>query len=763
MSLRAAALTVLCGVLSSIWAPHAGAQDQPARHATPPRVLSLHDVTAPDGGPPPPSEDVEVGVLVGADGHASVETIDIGEPWATWVREAVAESEFAPAEVDGRAVPARVHLRIRLTAQPSESLPTPNMLQPTEPAAPVEPVATPEVFSATASVAQERATVVHLAAEEIRDVPGTFGDPLRIIEALPGVVPIVSGLPYVYVRGAPPAGSLYYWDSLVLPQLFHFALGPAVIHPALIGDMDFYAGVSPARYGRHSGATVSSEGPAERPRRRELELRLIDINGIYEAPVGENGRISLAGRYGYPGLLLSLLSPNATLSYWDYQGRLVLPLDEHNRVELVSLGSYDAFGDKANTDNNVSLEFHRLESRFIHRRGLFEFGSALALGFDRSSLGDTIRSRAFSVAPRMWLGWGTRRVRFRVGLDQRAVLGSFSGGFFTGPEDRSSTILANPLYASVPGSSAYGAYVESVWSPTDAVTIDLGVRADAWLAGSITPEVAVEPRAALSVKPTSRLTLHTAFGLAHQPAVFLLPLPGLTDLQLAHGLQSATQAEVGARVDLPGDFRAEATLYAHHYDGLLVPDLFVEGRLACLPFDLACYRDQSIPRASAWAYGAEFFLKRELGNVSGWLSYTLGRATAESSHGAPFTPSFDVRHVLNLVFAWKITSRWRFGLRAQLRSGRLATRIETPAGLPVLVRYDRRLPWFFRLDAELSYTWPTSWGEMRVALEWFNTTLAVEPVDINCSTSSFAVNPACTPSYGPSIFLPSLGVRANFQ
>src|SRR4051812_31444598 len=38
-----------------------------------------------------------------------------------------------------------------------------------------------------------------------RELPGAFGDPLRAVESEPGVTPIVSGLPYFFVRGAPPA------------------------------------------------------------------------------------------------------------------------------------------------------------------------------------------------------------------------------------------------------------------------------------------------------------------------------------------------------------------------------------------------------------------------------------------------------------------------------------------------------------------------------------------------------------------------------
>ncbi|HTJ82972.1 MAG TPA: hypothetical protein VL400_14730, partial [Polyangiaceae bacterium] len=47
-------------------------------------------------------------------------------------------------------------------------------------------------------------SVSSLTRAEVRALPGAFGDPFRAIEILPGVTPIVSGLPFFYVRGAPP-------------------------------------------------------------------------------------------------------------------------------------------------------------------------------------------------------------------------------------------------------------------------------------------------------------------------------------------------------------------------------------------------------------------------------------------------------------------------------------------------------------------------------------------------------------------------------
>src|SRR5690606_32351384 len=97
---------------------------------------------------------------------------------------------------------------------------------------------------------------LRLELEETRDLPGAFGDPFRAIEALPGVTPILSGVPYFYVRGAPPSGTLYVYDDIPLPALFHLGLGPAVVHPRMVGPIRLYSGVPPARFGRLIGGVI---------------------------------------------------------------------------------------------------------------------------------------------------------------------------------------------------------------------------------------------------------------------------------------------------------------------------------------------------------------------------------------------------------------------------------------------------------------------------------------------------------------------------
>jgi len=53
-------------------------------------------------------------------------------------------------------------------------------------------------------------------------------------------------LPYCYVRGAPPSSVGYFVDGVRIPYLYHFALGPSVLNPALVEQIELYPGGYPA-------------------------------------------------------------------------------------------------------------------------------------------------------------------------------------------------------------------------------------------------------------------------------------------------------------------------------------------------------------------------------------------------------------------------------------------------------------------------------------------------------------------------------------
>ncbi|MDB4971891.1 MAG: TonB family protein / TonB-dependent receptor [Myxococcaceae bacterium] len=603
-------------------------------------------------------------------------------------------------------------------------------------------------YGARAAVARPASEGTHrITLQSARDLPGAFGDPLRILDALPGVVPIASGVPYVYVRGAPPASTGYVYDDIPLPALYHVGFGPAVIHPRTTGAVTLTAGVPRARYGRRAGGLLLAEGTDyQRDFDAEVEVRLLDIGGFMQGKLGK-GLYTVSGRVGYPLAVLvaraiGVLDPGTKINYMDGQFRYKYPLSQRDHAEFVYLGSYDNI--KLPGVSNVpgagatAIQFQRLESRFVHRIKDGEFGAALRYGYDRSALGSALKVRGSTLGPRFWSEWRKQRNRLRIGGDLYVTIGSVHNGTGSLASPEGDLKVRLPTITGAPARNQGGLYVDSSLYLSERVHLELGLRFDYWSVQSRL-SFGVDPRVRAIYDLTDKLTVHAAFGLAHQPAVFFLPLPGLTDVALDRGLTRTLQSEVGVSYQLPYKVRLEVQGYLHHYTGLLLPELVMDGSISDKP-----------PLSNALAYGMEVFLKRELADdLTGWVSYTLGWAQADAYRSiGKFKPDFDVRHVLNVVLQWRVYGGWAVGGRLQARSGRVIDQLNP--------RYEQRLPWFVRPDLRVGYSWRGRYGDMTAYLEWLNAAGQGEYLDADCLLGK------CKATQAPPISLGNLGVRADF-
>ncbi len=757
-----------------------------AQELVPPRVVELPDIAI-EGE----QGDVEVVVVIDAEGHATIADCTHGEALCAAIADALARGRFEPATRDGVAIPSRIAVRLGGAPNAPSPQPPPSGREGAE--AEVQPSRQPPAsgrrepdgeedagFSARAAVAPVIPGSRRLTLQETRDLPGAFGDPFRAIDALPSVTPVLSGLPYFYVRGAPPASTLYVYDDVPVPALYHLAAGPAVIHPRMVGPVRLYAGVPPTRYGRLTGGAVVGEGPdaPESGAEGELELRLIDITGFAKAQVGD-ATVQIAGRYGYPALLLSIFSPAVDLAYWDYQTRIEVPIGR-DTFQLIWFGSYDSFsaeetnaegrGDGIPDRTSLTLQFHRLEARYIRRFGAFELGSAMRLGFEESSLqGDDSGDTAVSIGlasggPRLWLAWREGTTRMRLGTELVASVGDISLGGDTMSEDRVAA-PTNLTLAAVPGRTTYALYGEITFAPIEHLELTLGLRGDVWIAGGGF-DGALDPRMRAVLTPRPGLEFHVALGALHQPAVFFLPIPGLSEIATDYGLQRALQGEIGAGYDLIEDLRAEVQLFVHRYDGLVFPDFFFQGDVQCGDGNNDCARIEREERVGGTSYGGEIFIRKPPGGVvNGFLSYTLAWANIDDDAvQGGFTPSYDVRHVLNAVGQVDLGAGFTAGIRLHLRSGKVLGQyyIDLDAFTPY--RYEQRLPVFARLDAQVAYAWDVDYGRHRVALEFFNATLSREPVGIDCNAGLLAPPPGgCPVTYTDPIFFPNLSWRVELR
>ncbi len=632
--------------------------------------------------------------------------------------------------------------------------------------------------------------------DEAREVPGTFGEPTRIVETMPGVVPTSSGLQAFFVRGAPPETTGYFLDGIPLPALYHVGFGPSVVHPGLLDHVDFFAGAAPAYFGRAVGGVVAGE--TTEPARRahgEANLRLLDASALVESPFGGGrGDVLAAGRYGYPGLVVPVFDPTVGLAYWDYQARASWNPSDHERIGAFVFGSYDKLTQKQTnqagvpyTAQLVATEFHRADLRYDR---LLDGATALRLAATLGSDGagnETTNVKAQSARLRAELdSRPSRSVRIRGGADvqwQHFGLGA-SPLEPADPTPRPYGLAATPRNDVVLGVRA-----DVAWRVSPRVEIVPGLRADVFTSrrvevppnargpdASATP--ALDPRLAVRTTLAPRVATISTIGLAHQVPGLVVTVPDATPLLASpgveQGLMSSVQASQGVEVALPEGFVLTSTGFLHHYTGL--PD--VTSPCSITPDPSRCL-DLSV---DGRAYGLEVLVRRSLTErFAVWIAYTLSRSERQAHAYDPRLPvawiasEYDRTHVLSAVAAYDLGRRWRAGARFFVYSGRPYT--HTYENVPVAPYNTERLPGFWRLDLRLEKSWLVGeTGRIALVFEGINVTLNKEAVDAQCQPRPGIRNlgyqggplppgatydPCTLDELGP-ITIPSVGVEGSF-
>jgi len=121
--------------------------------------------------------------------------------------------------------------------------------------------------------------------------------------------------------------------------------------------------------------------------------------------------------------------------------------------------------------------------------------------------------------------------------------------------------------------------------------------------------------------------------------------------------------------------------------------------------------------ATGYNWGAELYVKKSSGRLTGWLSYSLSssmrrtsglRVEEQVNENNYFPSSFDKPHNLNMVGNYHISRRWRFSWTYTYSTGRPVTLPEMiySSGPYQLIYYsDRnkyRLPDYHRLDVAIT-------------------------------------------------------------
>jgi TonB family protein len=627
-------------------------------------------------------------------------------------------------------------------------------------------------------------TVRTLTTEEVRTVPGTQGDTLKVIQTLPGVARSPFGIGLLVVRGSEPNQTIVYVDGVPIPQLFHFGGLTSVVNADVVDSIDFFPGNFAERYGRALGGTV--ELRTREPKREfhgAAQVDLFDGRVEVEGPVGK-GSLYAAVRRSWIDAVLAVALPKINPSaandlrvaprYYDWQTKLSYPV-------LGGQGAVFAYG------SDDKLEFVRPSDRpgrpsfylstvfwrvgVSHRLPVGAATNDLVLAAGKNSIdvlaggsfGLLTETTSFTLRDRLAYR-ATPSLTLEAGVDALANRTSFSvyAPPTQAPGQVTDTFAGNPTTVGDTGSSWWlspAAWVEADWRPIPRLRLVGGLRADADQRFGVT-NTWLDPRASVFVDARPGTTVVAAaglFGSAPQPQETnrIFGNPGVVEERAIH-------YSLGVRQELPWSSRIELTGFYKDMWDLVVPTRALDANGRSLRYSNAGL-GQNV--------GLELLAKRELAQgLYGWLSWTWSRSLRRDDPTDPYFPHWrlfqlDQTHVVALIVSYRLPREWIVGTRIRAVSGNPYTpaigavlnsdtgRFQCIPGAPL----SQRLPGFFQADARVDKRW--------VFERWmFSAYLDVQNVT-NRENAEFRFrNFDCSQvAVIPSIpFFPSLGLRAEW-
>lgn len=590
-----------------------------------------------------------------------------------------------------------------------------------------------------------------LDRRQLTTVPGTFGDPLRVLASLPGMArsPFSTGI--LLIRGSNPDDSGVYIDGVRVPLLYHFLGGPSILNPEFLEDIDLYPGGFPVRFGRSLGGVIDVN---TRPTKSDgfhgaADVDLIDSSVYLRFPASDDVGIAVATRRSYIDLLLPFFLPEPDPGdqlvvvpvYYDYQARMDWRISATDSLSVLFFGSDDRLDvlsvdaeDEQTFDLGTHIGFNRLRATYTTRLSPEWTMSITPLaGIDVVSLSagertaTSITDTTFGVRERV-VGKLGDRLRFDFGTDLlyritdyelTLPIASDVAGFGGEVED----LQVEPEdFSRSSDSYALGLYAEMAWDIGAGVRVIPGLRLDLHLLSG-EQRVSLDPRLIARWQITRDTALKGYVGLFTQP-----PQPEGFDSRFGNPdleLEQAIQTGLGFEQRIGRYLTIDSEIYYITRDDLAV-----------FSGDVRMRDDGTLDplfwsnEAEGRTYGLELIIKREITrNFFGWVSYTLSRSESKRREEQELAPAtFDQTHNFIGVASYRTDGGWEFGARLQVTTGRPRTPINGSTYLVDEDRYDafngprnsEREETFAQLDVRIDKTWVFNTWMIGVYLDIIN-------------------------------------------
>jgi hypothetical protein len=559
----------------------------------------------------------------------------------------------------------------------------------------------------TISVVSTKQNSIEIRSSKLLSLPGTGGDPLKGLEALPGVILATSngGGPVAEpaIRGSSSQDNLYLTDGLDMGYIFHND-GLSVYNPLLIESFELQAAAWSAQYTNANGGVIltSLRDPDGEAPLRVLDLSLFRSGFLYEQAITDDSAFYISYRESLVHTYVDNFIEDEDFSFSipprnrDYQTKFIWQPNYDNILRFSASGAKDyieiAFDENGrDIDKNPDLASGVRFSTYYDSQALsWEYQGDYMDGQTSINLLQTNQQERegdiFS-----WLAdinqliiksdnqyfTDTVIIKFGAQLSTTEVDYNSSGrllpcniefemcppSYFSSTFSDRSKIKTTELnlYTSLDGDFS------------DSITYQLGIAA---ISSDRNDERYLEPRVNLSWEINQNNNLRFAYGIHHK---WVDDYRLLTDFLGNHKLKASSSNHylVGLDNVLYDGWKLRTEVYYKTFDGLVVanPDAQKTIPDQIIPENTLTYLDV----ASGSSYGIELLINKQLSDSwFGWASIAYSKTERSNPlTNENFNSEFDLPWVANLVLDYKISDQWQAGLKWRLQSGRRYTSVSS--------------------------------------------------------------------------------------
>ena len=548
---------------------------------------------------------------------------------------------------------------------------------------------------------------IELDIDEIKTLPAFMGevDVVKTIQLLPGVSSAAEGGQGFYVRGGGPDQNLVLLDEAVVYNAAHLFGFFSVFNADAVKSVNLIKGGMPANFGGRMSSVLEVNMNEGNNKSFHVKggIGAISSRITVEGPIKKDkGSFVVSARRTYLDVIMKAAipddSPFAGSSYFFYDLNLKMNYKLGDKDKIFLSGYYGkdefTFGNQEDDfqvtmpwgNGIAALRWNHLFSNklFMNVTGtftdyLFSFGSQQdEFQFElKSGIRDFGGKVDFTYFPnnRHKIKWGLDYINHTftptsVSASQEDVV------FDTG--------LAQQLF-----SHETAAYVLDEFDVNENIRVNAGLRYSTfahvgpftrYIKGDIsTPDSTIqyskgdilkfyqglEPRVSLRWLLPDKSSIKAGYSYnyqyVHLTSLSAVSLP--TDIwfpttDIAQP-QKGWQGSIGYfRNFAKNKYETSVELY---YKGM---NNLIEYKEGALPTDnVNDNTDNLLTFGRGWSYGAEFFVKRVFGKVTGWVGYTWSKTERQFdnlNNGEVFPAKYDRRHDLSVVVSYKPTKRWVF-------------------------------------------------------------------------------------------------------